>query len=99
MTGVYLDDDPDGGRTAIVIVPDEQLSLAIGREGQNARLAAKLTGWRIDIKSVSEAVQTAMEDIDVPPLAAFKAQHLDMVDDVVRITAKKADGRAVMPEE
>jgi N utilization substance protein A len=39
--------------TAIVAVPDKQLSLAIGKEGQNARLAAKLTGWRIDIKSVS----------------------------------------------
>lgn len=39
--------------TATVIVPDRQLSLAIGREGQNARLAARLTGWRIDIKSTS----------------------------------------------
>ena len=39
--------------TAVVAVPDRQLSLAIGKEGQNARLAAKLTGWRIDIKSVS----------------------------------------------
>lgn len=41
--------------TAEVIVPDNQLSLAIGKEGQNARLAAKLTGWRIDIKSESQA--------------------------------------------
>lgn len=41
-------------KTALVIVPDNQLSLAIGREGQNARLAAKLTGWRIDIKSESQ---------------------------------------------
>jgi N utilization substance protein A len=38
-----------------VVVPDSQLSLAIGKEGQNARLAAKLTGWRIDIKSQSQA--------------------------------------------
>jgi N utilization substance protein A len=38
-------------RSTEVIVPDYQLSLAIGREGQNARLAARLTGWRIDIKS------------------------------------------------
>jgi N utilization substance protein A len=44
----------DGERnTATVVVPDKQLSLAIGKEGQNARLGAKLTGWRIDIKSVS----------------------------------------------
>jgi len=44
------------GKTAVVVVPDKQLSLAIGKEGQNARLAAKLTGWRIDIKSASEAI-------------------------------------------
>jgi N utilization substance protein A len=46
--------DPDT-QTAQVIVPDYQLSLAIGKEGQNARLAARLTGWRIDIKSESQA--------------------------------------------
>jgi len=42
-------------QTATVVVPDRQLSLAIGKEGQNARLAARLTGWRIDIKSASTA--------------------------------------------
>jgi N utilization substance protein A len=49
--------------TAVVAVPDKQLSLAIGKEGQNARLAAKLTGWRIDIKSASslEAVKVGSE--------------------------------------
>jgi transcription termination/antitermination protein NusA len=47
-----LVDDED--RQATVIVPDDQLSLAIGRDGQNARLAAKLTGWRVDIKSETE---------------------------------------------
>jgi len=45
----------DEEKTAAVVVPDRQLSLAIGKEGQNARLAAKLTGWRIDIKSASAA--------------------------------------------
>src|SRR5580658_1353461 len=44
----------DAAKQATVIVPDDQLSLAIGREGQNARLAARLTGWRVDIKSESE---------------------------------------------
>ena len=48
---VYVDDD---NRQATVVVPDDQLSLAIGREGQNARLAARLTGWRVDIKSETE---------------------------------------------
>jgi N utilization substance protein A len=50
--------DPDNV-TAEVIVPDNQLSLAIGKEGQNARLAAKLTGWRIDILSESQASEAA----------------------------------------
>ncbi len=54
VLSVNVEESPDG-RTAKVIVPDKQLSLAIGKEGQNARLAAKLTGWRIDIKSESEA--------------------------------------------
>jgi N utilization substance protein A len=56
--------------TATVVVPDKQLSLAIGKEGQNARLAAKLTGWRIDIKSVSaiEAERTLVQE----PQAAEK---------------------------
>src|SRR3712207_7527002 len=44
----------DEARQATVIVPDDQLSLAIGKEGQNARLAARLTGWRIDIRSETE---------------------------------------------
>ena len=45
----------EGDRSALVIVPDDQLSLAIGQRGQNARLAAKLTGWKVDIKGESEA--------------------------------------------
>jgi N utilization substance protein A len=48
---VLVDDE---AKQATVIVPDDQLSLAIGREGQNARLAARLTGWRVDIRSESE---------------------------------------------
>ena len=49
---VYINEDE---KAAKVVVPDNQLSLAIGREGQNARLAAKLTGWKIDIKSETQA--------------------------------------------
>ncbi|MBR6230885.1 MAG: transcription termination/antitermination protein NusA [Lachnospiraceae bacterium] len=51
--------DPDD-RTALVIVPDYQLSLAIGKEGQNARLAAKLTGFKIDIKSETQAQEAGI---------------------------------------
>ena len=57
----------EGTHTATVVVPDDQLSLAIGKEGQNARLAARLTGWRIDIKSSSfmmHGLDTANELID-----------------------------------
>ncbi len=50
---VRVDSDPELKR-ALIIVPDEQLSLAIGREGQNVRLAAKLTGFKLDIKSISQ---------------------------------------------
>lgn len=49
--------DPDD-KTASVIVPDKQLSLAIGKEGQNARLAARLTGYKIDIKSETQAIES-----------------------------------------
>ena len=50
----------EANHIATVIVPDDQLSLAIGKEGQNARLAAKLTGWRIDIKSVTQATASGL---------------------------------------
>ncbi|MDY0339745.1 MAG: transcription termination factor NusA [Coriobacteriia bacterium] len=52
----------DDSHTATVIVPDDQLSLAIGKEGQNARLAAKLTGWRIDIKNFGQAVSSGLAE-------------------------------------
>jgi N utilization substance protein A len=58
---VYLDDDE---RQAEVIVPDDQLSLAIGREGQNARLAVKLTDWKIDIKPESQAVEFEDDELE-----------------------------------
>ena len=56
---VLVDDE---NQQATVIVPDDQLSLAIGREGQNARLAARLTGWRIDIRSESDFAVDATTD-------------------------------------
>jgi N utilization substance protein A len=50
--------------SALVVVPDDQLSLAIGKRGQNARLAVRLTGWKIDIKSVSEALELGLITVD-----------------------------------
>lgn len=64
-------------KTATVVVPDRQLSLAIGKEGQNARLVAKLTGWRIDIKSASiaEAERAALEEQVLPPVEEAVAEE------------------------
>ena len=55
--------DDELAHEAMVVVPDDQLSLAIGREGQNVRLAHKLTGWKIDIKSVSQMEKAEAENI------------------------------------
>jgi len=63
VLSVELDED-DG--IATVVVPDKQLSLAIGKEGQNARLAAKLSGWRIDIKSASIAEEEKLTKAAAP---------------------------------
>lgn len=54
----------DGENNARVIVPDDKLSLAIGRSGQNARLAVKLTGWKIDVKSESNAIEELGEAVE-----------------------------------
>ena len=54
VVSVDIMTDDDETKDALVVVPDDQLSLAIGREGQNVRLAHRLTGWKIDIKSVSQ---------------------------------------------
>ncbi|HEY55418.1 MAG TPA: transcription termination/antitermination protein NusA [Dehalococcoidia bacterium] len=70
VISVELDKD-DG--IATVVVPDKQLSLAIGKEGQNARLAAKLTGWRIDIKSVSTAEEEKLSKAKPEPGVAEEA--------------------------
>src|SRR6266704_1578978 len=78
----------EGQPAAVVIVPDNQLSLAIGKKGQNARLAAKLTGMRIDIKSESE-VETERSPAEAPPaedraaLAALPGVGPELVDALV----------------
>ncbi len=69
---VSVEELPDG-KSCRVVVPDDQLSLAIGKEGQNARLAAKLTGYKIDIKPASaplEPIEDASEDLFVEDEAA-----------------------------
>ena len=100
VTGVYLNEHSKGAKTATVVVPEDQLSLAIGRDGQNARLAAKLTAWRIDIKSLPEAASDALYKVqNDPEYALIAEQEATTKDLVIAILAKKAEGRPVQPEE
>lgn len=100
VSGVYLNEMSENGKTATVVVPEDQLSLAIGRDGQNARLAAKLTGWRIDIKSLPEAASDALNRLgtDDTYKSMVEAEH-DMIPVIEAMLAKKADGRPLPPED
>ncbi len=99
VSGVYLNES-DGARTATVVVQEDQLSLAIGRDGQNARLAAKLTGWRIDIKSLIEAAGDALHKYTSDPsLAAMLPSLAEMAPQIAESLAKKAENRPITPEE
>lgn len=100
VSGVYLEDSPDRGKTAMVVVPEDQLSLAIGRAGVNARLGARLTGWRIDIKSLPEATQESLNrlssDENFLDVAQREAEAMQQVESIL---AKKEEGRPITPEE
>jgi len=100
VSGVYLNHSNDEDKTATVVVPEDQLSLAIGKEGQNARLAAKLTGWRIDIMSLTEAAGKALvklrEDPSLAPLAEQETENIARVEDLLK---KKEEGRALTLED
>ena len=100
VVGVYLNERSANGKTATVVVPEDQLSLAIGRDGQNARLAAKLTGWRIDIKSLSEAAGDTLYRLqNEAELAEIALAEQSILDDISASLAKKAEGRPLTPEE
>ncbi len=97
VSGVYLNEIE---KTATVVVQEDQLSLAIGRDGQNARLAAKLTGWRIDIKSLTEAASDAIVKVQSDPsLANIAEVEHDHVPVIEEILSKKSAGRPLTPEE
>jgi len=90
---------------ATVVVPDKQLSLAIGREGQNARLAAKLTGWRIDIKSASAAEAERLAKAEALPEVEETVAELPLIEEPVLASAQVAaepespgDTKLVPPE-
>lgn len=99
VSHVFLEETLNEGKTAVVVVPDDQLSLAIGREGQNARLAAKLTGWRIDIQSLTEAAQDALDQLDHPAVPANVAKHEELLTQVRMILAKKEASRPITNED
>lgn len=100
VSGVYLNEESRGAKTATVVVPEDQLSLAIGRDGQNARLAAKLTSWRIDIKSLPEAASDALYKLQNDPnYESIAVDEAEIVPSVEAVLAKKAEGRPVTPEE
>lgn len=94
VTSVLLDEKSQI-KTAVVIVPDKQLSLAIGKEGQNARLAAKLTGWRIDIKSESEATTEGLDEL-VAERAALKFSKQG---DLLAVAERLLKGQATPTED
>jgi N utilization substance protein A len=97
VSGVYLNDLE---KTATVVVQEDQLSLAIGRDGQNARLAAKMTGWRIDIKSLVEAASDAIVKVQNDPsmkrIAEAERKNIPTVEEIL---GKKSEGHPVTPEE
>lgn len=97
VSGVYL---TEAEKTATVVVMEDQLSLAIGRDGQNARLAAKLTNWRIDIKSVVEAASDALHRLQTQAdMVAIAETESDKIGQVAEVLQKKADNRPLAPEE
>ena len=100
VLSVFLNKEADGMPTATVVVPEDQLSLAIGRNGQNARLAAKLSGWRIDIKGLFEAVSETLFKIqDDPRYTQFQELEAGSLPRIETILGKKAEGRPIPPEE
>jgi N utilization substance protein A len=110
VIGVRLSEEANGDKVASVVVQDKQLSLAIGKEGQNARLAAKLTGWRIDIKSESQAAEEAArrdaaeaalrEETGQPePVAAAETQAEGQLEAETVIEARITEVTASIVEE
>jgi N utilization substance protein A len=100
VLSVFLNKEADGMPTATVVVPEDQLSLAIGRNGQNARLAAKLSGWRIDIKGLFEAVSDTLFKIQNDPrYTPYQELEAGSIPRIESILEKKTEGRPITPEE
>ena len=83
-------------KIALVVVPDHQLSLAIGREGQNARLAAKLTGWRIDIRSETQIAEMSEEELEV--IIPFEDEYAKPLEEELPSAEEEPIAEAEQPE-
>jgi N utilization substance protein A len=94
VTRIYVDNET---QSLEVIVPDDQLSLAIGKKGQNVRLAAKLTGWNIDIKSETRAAEAAMEEFAVE--TGQNNEKQGQSEDVAEAVAEAADAELTESSE
>jgi N utilization substance protein A len=90
---VHLNDDD---HAAQVIVPDKQLSLAIGKEGQNVRLAAKLSGWRIDIKSATTLLEEERAAAEVRGFAEAEAMATEAELTSARVESRKVQANATI---
>ncbi len=94
VESVAIDEE---NRVANVIVPEKMLSLAIGRGGQNASLAAKLTGWRINIRSDAQAVEPAAAVVERPAAAAVEPAAVAAVEPAAVAAVEPAAAAAVEP--
>jgi len=100
VSGVFLDENLERGKTAMVVVPEDQLSLAIGRAGVNARLSARLTNWRIDIKSLVEAATESLNRLATDEaFAEMAVAEVETMPQIEMILTKKQETRPVTPEE
>ena len=84
-------------QTAVVVVPDRQLSLAIGKEGQNTRLAARLTGWRLDIKGMAEWEEIREARLQAAAAAAARAAAEGAARAKAKAAKQAAEAREVEP--
>jgi N utilization substance protein A len=97
VAGVRLNEQDN---SAVVIIPDKQLSLAIGKEGQNVRLAVKLTGWRIDIKSESSFIEEEKAKPEPEPEALVEEEIVEpAVQDIIQEQETEEQEEEVLVEE
>ena len=97
VAGVRLNEHDN---SAVVIIPDKQLSLAIGKEGQNVRLAVKLTGWRIDIKSESSFIEEEKAKPEPEPEPVVEEEIIEpVVQDIVKEQETEEQEEDVSVEE